>query len=104
MVDEPTAYSNSLTFRQGRAYPASFTLIRVVRQLQRCGHSRLKWFHTIPHRQRCVRYRRVRPSKCRRPRRKENTMTTTEVSAADQASVATLAQQLLAIWAYQDAD
>ena len=31
-------------------------------------------------------------------------MTTTEVSAADQASVATLAQQLLAIWAYQDAD
>ena len=31
-------------------------------------------------------------------------MTTTEVSAAEQASVAALPQQLLAAWAYQDAD
>ncbi len=31
-------------------------------------------------------------------------MTTTEVTAADQASVAALTQQFLAAWAYQDAD
>jgi uncharacterized protein (TIGR02246 family) len=31
-------------------------------------------------------------------------MTTTQVSAAEQASVAALTQQLLAAWAYQDAD